>query len=91
MTTSNARPKGAQLIGSVPLESVEVVMTTLCDALGQHIERLPDGELGNRAVWIAWQRAVFNKLEGFENVTPRRTPMCSDPDSAPNPVSPLPI
>jgi hypothetical protein len=71
MTTSNARPKGAQLIGSVPLGSVEEVMTTLCDALGQHIERLPDGELGNRAIWIAWQRDVFNKLEGkFEDVDP---------------------
>ena len=71
MTTGNARPKGAQLIGSVPLENVEAVMTPLIDALGQHIERLPDGELGNRAIWIAWQRAVFNKLEGkFEDIDP---------------------
>jgi hypothetical protein len=46
-------------------------MTTLVDSLGQHIERLPDGELGNRAIWIAWQRAVFNKLGGkFEDVEP---------------------
>jgi len=71
MTTGNARPRGAQLIGSVPLENVEAVMTTLSDSLGQHIERLPDGELGNRSAWIRWQRAVFNKLEGkFEDVAP---------------------
>ena len=48
MTTVNGKPKGVQLIGSVPMDSVELVMTTIGNTLGQHIERLPDGELGNR-------------------------------------------
>ena len=72
MTTANGKPKGAQLIGSVPMDSVELVMTTIGNTLGQHIERLPDGELGNRNYWIRWQRTVFNKLEGvFEDVDPK--------------------
>ena len=72
MATKNGKPKGAQLIGSVPMDSVEEVMTTVSDALGQYIERLPDGELGNRDYWIRWQRAVFNKFEGvFEDVDPK--------------------
>ena len=54
------------------MDSVELVMTTLSNTLGQHIERLPDGELGDRNYWIRWQRSVFNKLEGvFEDVDPK--------------------
>ena len=71
MTAEHGKPKGAQLIGSVPMDSVEQVMTTVSNTLGQHIDRLPDGELGNRDYWIRWQRTVFNKLEGvFEDVDP---------------------
>ena len=62
--------KGAHLVGSVPLESVEAVFLTSVRELGGHLERLPDGELGARSIWIAWQRDVFSKLDGFDEVPP---------------------
>ncbi len=63
-------PIGAHLVGSVPLESVEAVFLTSVRELGGHLERLPDGELGARSIWIAWQRDVFKKLDGFDEVPP---------------------
>ena len=64
------RPKGAHLLGSVPLGDVETVFRTVSSNLGKHLERMPDGELGARAVWIAWQYPVFARLPGFEEVPP---------------------
>jgi hypothetical protein len=50
--------------------SVEDVFRKSAKAMGSHLSRLPDGELGSRAIWIAWQRAVFDEMEGFEDVPP---------------------
>jgi hypothetical protein len=55
MTTTAVRPKGAHLVGSVPLESSEQVFRTAAATLGAHLERIPDGETGERTTWIAWQ------------------------------------
>lgn len=64
------RPRGAHLLGSIPLGDVENVFTTVSSALGEHLERMPDGELGDRSIWIAWQYAVLSRLSGFEEVPP---------------------
>ena len=64
------RPKGAHLLGSIPLGDVETVFRTVSSDLGQHLERMPDGELGARAVWIAWQYPVLARLPGLEEVPP---------------------
>jgi len=46
---------GCHLVGSVPGESSDHVFTTVCSHLGAQLRRLPDGEIGRRSMWIAWQ------------------------------------
>jgi len=49
------------LVGSVPLETAEEVMTTFGTPLGAHLTSMPDGEVGDRRYWVvklAFQ--VFN-------------------------------
>ena len=57
-------------MGSIPLGSAEEVFKTAAAELGQYLKRIPDGELGSRSIWIAWQRNVFARLEGFDEVPP---------------------
>jgi hypothetical protein len=40
------------LVGSVPLKSVEDVMTTFGRALGPYLPAIPDGEVGERKSWV---------------------------------------
>jgi hypothetical protein len=40
------------LVGSVPLKSVEDVMTTFGGALGRYLPAIPDGEVGERKSWV---------------------------------------
>jgi hypothetical protein len=54
MDTPRQQRPVVHLIGSVPLEDPETVMRTLSAALGAHLRRLPDGETGRRARWIAF-------------------------------------
>lgn len=58
------------MVGSIPLSDVEQVFRTTASELGRHLRRLPDGELGTRTNWIAWQYPVLAKLKGFEEVPP---------------------
>ena len=51
---------GVHLVGSVPMADSATVLRTCAEHLAGHISRLPDGETGSRANWIAWQRAVFS-------------------------------
>lgn len=43
------------LVGSVPLSSAEEVMRTCGSALGSAVIGLPDGETGDRTVWVVYQ------------------------------------
>ena len=61
-------PRGAHLVGSVPLGDESNVLRTASMALGSHLKRIPDGELGTRTNWIAWQYPVLAKLDGFDEV-----------------------
>jgi hypothetical protein len=54
MDTPRQQRPVVHLIGSVPLEDPETVMRTLSTALGAHLRRMPDGETGRRARWIAF-------------------------------------
>jgi hypothetical protein len=54
------------LVGSIPLDSAEEVFLRLCDALGPHLVRLPDGETGERARWIYWQRTMLENHPDME-------------------------
>jgi hypothetical protein len=48
------------LVGSVGLPDVETVFRSLSQSLGAIAPRYPDGECGQRANWISWQRDVFH-------------------------------
>jgi hypothetical protein len=59
--------RGAHLVGSVPLAGSEQVFRQAAGHLGAHLRRVPDGETGRRANWIAWQLEVFRQLPGLES------------------------
>jgi hypothetical protein len=43
------------LVGSVGLDTVEDVFRIVGKELGPHLQRIPDGEVGGRKLWISWQ------------------------------------
>lgn len=47
------------LVGSVPLDSAEAVLSAAARRIGGGMTRYPDGETGSRKNWIGWQRAAF--------------------------------
>ena len=53
-------------IGSVPLNSSEEVFCSICDTLGDHVKRIPDGETGERTNWIFFQRKMLAKHPAME-------------------------
>ncbi|MGH2915344.1 MAG: hypothetical protein ACRDMX_10175 [Solirubrobacteraceae bacterium] len=63
------QPRGALLVGSVPLDDTEQVLRVAARELGDHLARIPDGETGERAGWVAWQGQNF-KLRGLRVVAP---------------------
>ena len=54
-----ANESHAHLVGSVPLSDSETVFRTVCEALGPHMRRIPDGETGERRRWIWFQRDML--------------------------------
>ena len=43
------------LVGSIGLDTVDEVFSTVGKLLGPHLRRIPDGEVGGRRQWISWQ------------------------------------
>ena len=58
--------RGVHLVGSVPMANAQEVFETVSRALGDRIERLPDGETGERSDWITWLEPVFAQNPAFE-------------------------
>ncbi len=57
------------LVGSVPRESAAEVFKTCSAILGDHLQALPDGEVGVRKSWIQCQAiGVFDKHPAIETV-----------------------
>jgi hypothetical protein len=54
------------LVGSVGLASAEEVFRTAAGMFGGRLRRIPDGETGQRAVWVIWNREVFADNPAFE-------------------------
>lgn len=52
------RTRGALLTGSVNYDDAETTMRTVAEILGDHVRRLPDGEVGERFHWIMFQPDV---------------------------------
>ncbi len=45
-------PVGVHLVGSVPVNTAEEMFRLSMDHLSSHLQRLPDGEVGERDTWI---------------------------------------
>lgn len=56
------------LVGSVDLPSETEVFTSVVNALGEHLKRIPDGETGERRGWIAWQMPKLAQNAFLESV-----------------------
>jgi hypothetical protein len=48
-------PNKVHFVGSIALDTVEEVFSTLGGLLGRRLRRVPDGEPGGRRLWISWQ------------------------------------
>lgn len=70
MTSNNDAPRGAHLVGSVPLVGSEDVFRSVATILPQHLRRTTDGETGGRSAWVGWQFDTFAKHPSFEVLPP---------------------
>jgi len=61
-----SNPKGAHLVGSVPLSDPEAVFREVSGVLGDRLRRIPDGETGPRQLWISYQLGKLLEHEAFE-------------------------
>lgn len=57
------------LVGSVPLRDAEDVIATCCGRIGSHLASVPDGETGDRIIWVVFQAyRVFAEHPDLETV-----------------------
>ena len=52
-------------VGSIPLADTEAVFRALAASVGDRAKRWPDGETGERAYWIRWQKQTFDDHPDF--------------------------
>jgi hypothetical protein len=65
-------PRGAHLVGSIPLGDAEEVFRAAAGELGRHLRRIPDGETGERRNWIRFQAHLLAAHPDFEHVEDSR-------------------
>lgn len=53
--TSSYTPRQVHLVGSIGIDTVEEVFSTIGKLLGTRVKRIPDGEPGGRRLWAGWQ------------------------------------
>jgi hypothetical protein len=63
MTSTTNR---ALLIGGVPLANSDQVFRQVGASLGRYLDRIPDGETGERRMWIGFQRNVLLESNAME-------------------------
>ena len=68
-TPSTERVVGAHLVGSVPLSDADEVFRTCSGILGDRLERIPDGETGDRFEWIHFQMPILAATPGIATLT----------------------
>lgn len=59
------------LVGSVPLADADAVFAAAGAELGPLLDRMPDGETGERAGWIGWQSTLFAAQTALEQIGAR--------------------
>lgn len=60
--------QGAHLVGSINLPDAEAVFRAAAGHLGDHLARIPDGEVGERYYWIQFQTFRFDETPGLVRV-----------------------
>lgn len=60
--------RGSHLVGSINSPDAESTFRTLAEALGGHLRRMPDGEVGERFHWILFQGAAFDGVHGLSRL-----------------------
>ena len=70
MPASSSTPQltGAHLVGSINLPDAAAVFTAASEHLGDHLVRIPDGEVGERFYWLQFQTFRFDETPGLERV-----------------------
>jgi hypothetical protein len=66
--SSPARVVGAHLVGSVPLVDAEAVFRAASEHLADRLERIPDGETGDRREWIHFQQPILAATPGIATI-----------------------
>ncbi len=64
-----ANSREVLLVGSIPLQQPETVMSTAAERVGGPLKRIPDGETGARSKFITWQEKVLAQADQLD-VTP---------------------
>jgi hypothetical protein len=59
-------PRDVHLVGSVPGADAAEVFERVSAALGSRLQRIPDGETGERQDWIVWLEKVFADSAALE-------------------------
>ncbi|MGI9616065.1 MAG: hypothetical protein ACR2QO_24340 [Acidimicrobiales bacterium] len=67
---------GVHLVGSVAMDNADSVFRAVSAELGPWLRRIPDGETGERHLWIYWQREMLLRHPDME----------IDPDADPLPI-----
>lgn len=60
--------QGAHLVGSINFDDAESTMRVAAEHLGSHLKRIPDGEVGERFHWIAFQPDRIAQAPGIVRV-----------------------
>jgi hypothetical protein len=64
------KPGAVHLVGSVPLANANAVFRMVAGTLRPFLKRMPDGETGERSMWIAWQAKYLSEHPAFEVEAP---------------------
>lgn len=62
------RAQGVHLVGSINFDDAETTIRTAAEVLGTRLKRIPDGEVGPRFHWIAFQADAIARTEGIARV-----------------------
>ena len=68
MSEHQTRTRGCHLVGSVNFDDAETTMRVAAEHLGDRLRRIPDGEVGERFHWIAFQPDRLARTAGIERV-----------------------
>ncbi len=63
------QPRGAHLVGSIPLKDSREVFKKTSSILGKHLRCIPDGETGIRSNWVDWQLPMLESNPNLEAIT----------------------